>query len=102
MFGLHKYDHVTEKTREHQWMKINEMFLYFPPCSVHRLIANGTPLYLCCKLEFSRNAHKRCSINFHGFIIIRIKNVSNGVSYFYNYILLLCIFFIKLNSYLYS
>jgi Reverse transcriptase (RNA-dependent DNA polymerase) len=58
IFGLRKYDHVSEKFKSLRWLKIDNLFNYQLSVLVHKILSTSSPEYLHQKLIFRGEIHK--------------------------------------------
>lgn len=57
--NLRKFDHITEKFRQLNWLNMNNNFEYHLLTFVHRLLITSIPIYLRKKLLFRDEIHSR-------------------------------------------
>lgn len=57
IFGIKKYDHVSHKLRELNWLNMQNRFILQSSTLFHSIIFNEKPSYLCDKIIFRSNVH---------------------------------------------
>ena len=58
VFGLKKYEHVSEKIKELKWLKIGLLFKYLLLSFTYKLLQTSVPIYLRSKLIFRSETHQ--------------------------------------------
>lgn len=57
VFGLKKYDRVTEKINQLRWLKLDNTYNYHMSVVIKRILATSSPPYLREKIVFRRDLH---------------------------------------------
>lgn len=57
IYGLRKYDHVSEKYKELQWLRMRWRMIHHSCCLFQKIIATHTPPYLYDKITFRTDVH---------------------------------------------
>lgn len=59
VFRLKKFDHISHKIKELNWLKVENLYKYHLSIFIHSLLNTSSPPYLREKLSFRYNVHSR-------------------------------------------
>lgn len=83
IFGLRKFDHISDKYEDLRWLKARDRMLLHSCCLYHKIILTKTPPYLYNKINFRTDIHN-INIRFRNTITVpqhRTKLFQGSFSY---------------------
>lgn len=95
IFGLKKYDHISQRICELNWLNMEQLFQYLLLTFIYKLLNSSTPMYLRSALVFRSDIHQilirsdtltmpqhRKAVFQRGFTYNAVKLFNNYNSYF--------------------